>query len=237
MTVDASTPSRTLFILAGMPGSGKTHLLHRALSKQLPIFGKWDDALFQQTRRPSVYPEERMHLAERLRVGTWVSESQIFRLPATERSSARVVHLDLFWFLQVLQFANASSTPVSQADYLCSETLCDAARLEAAYRALLTASAFRQWDRIAVNTLHPPYAHTATQWVARESTVQRPERIKASPPARFLREQLYAHTECGQQIYDACYQGWQRAIAALKPAVSLVTEVGDGHAFRIVQQS
>ncbi len=235
--MDARTPSRTLFILAGMPGSGKTHLLHLALSKQLPIFGKCDDALFQQTRRPSVYPEERMRLDERLREGTWVSEWEIFRVPASARSSARVVHLDLFWFLQVLQFADESSAPVPRADYLCSETLCDAASLEAGYRALLTASAFRQWDRIAVNTLHPPYTRTVTQWVARESTIERPERIKASPPARFLQDELYAHTESGQQMYDTFYQGWQRAIGALEPAVSLVTEVGDDHAFRIVQQS
>ncbi len=233
---DEKNAGRTLFILAGMPGSGKTRLLHLALQRQMPIFGTADDPLFQQTRRPTVYPDERMSLDERLRLGTWISEVHLLRLPAARTLTSPVTfvaHLDLFWFFQMLQRLVNPPLKLAPADYLSADVLSDPATTEAAYRALLTVRAFRQWDRILINTIQPAYARTAAQWHDRESVLRRPPHAFTAAIGRFLRDELYDHTERGQRVYDALYQGWQRASGVLAPRARWLTQVDNDGAFRI----
>ncbi len=234
--LDAKNAGRTLFILAGMPGSGKTRLLHLALQRQMPIFGTADDPLFQQTRRPTVYPDERMSLDERLRLGTWISEVNLLRLPAARTSASPatfVVHLDLFWFLQMLQRLVNSPLKLTPADYLSADVLSDPVIIEAAYRTLLTVRAFRQWDRILINTIQPAYARTAAQWHDREAVLRRPSHAFTVAIGRFLRDELYDHTERGQRVYGALYRGWQRASTVRASGAQWLTQVDENGVFRV----
>ncbi len=238
-----STACRTLFILAGMPGTGKSRLLQLALSKASPIFGEADNEVFQKTRPASVYPEEQLSLETRLRMGTWVNATHIVRLPASALSSQMVVHLDLFRFLQLLRLLQTPQCqrdlPASLAQFNCLsfEALSAQHRVEAAYRALLSLPFFRCWDRIVVNTLRPSYARTVAQWTTRESVLQRPHWITSSPVREFLRDRIYDSSNGGQQVYDALYERWQRAISWLKPGIRLSTAIDDNDAFQIRQKT
>lgn len=230
--VQRHTGGRTLFILAGMPGSGKSRLLHLGLSKRLPIFGEVDQPAFETMRLPEVYPEDQISVAQRLRTGTWISETHLCQLPASAMPPTVVVHLDLFCFLLLLHFATNRLPALADLDCLSAAALSDGARVTTAYRALLSQPFFQHWDRIAVNTLCPPYSRTAAQWHDREAVVQRPERTRQSVPMQFLRDEIYG-SPGGQRVYTGLYTAWQNALSLLTPAVCLLTSVDEDNAFQI----
>ena len=62
---------KTLFILAGYRGVGKTTLCVSALEKKLPLFGSEFDPLFQLTQVPPKYPEWELSLEQLLEAQTY----------------------------------------------------------------------------------------------------------------------------------------------------------------------
>lgn len=220
---------RTLLLMAGYPGVGKSTLLTRALSEGLAPFGDSDDAYFRSVRLPPRFPESMLPARELLDCGTWFAQHDIPFLAALERLPEVVlIHIDLICMFSL--FGDSMVRAGATADVLemlppSHQTLADRSKTASMYRHLLSLGFFQRFDRRVVNTIHAPWSTIAQRWHERE--VMTNHRWQTLPNSRFVRKHVLNPQRPRQDIYRGVYGGWLDALDAWRPDLSLTTEVLD----------
>ena len=194
---------RTLFLMAGYSGVGKSALLRYALINKIPIFGEEFDHLFQTIKIPPIREEWGMTTQEIVDHGTWFDLihlpglSQLQDLPASV-----MLHVDLVTALG-LDTKSGRTTMNSSAAMLPR------------FRRVLSVPFMNNFDTVVVNTLYASWQTTANQWNER----QRQRGCREEP-----REFLFDFSKPAIELYNTAYRAWIKAVAELKPYHSLFTE-------------
>lgn len=206
---------KSLLILAGVSGSGKSTVLQDALSNRLALFGDAFDPAFQKTTIPPVFPESRLPLAERLALGTWLITRDVFA-PEIQHAShdCLVLHFDLFSFIfRTTKWHPALKDVQAAEDFI--KFLSSEDNIVAVYKLIFSTPLFRE-RKICIKTLQPAYQDTYTQWQRRE--IARQESGFAVKYGALLSQVLYGGDDNGRMIYERVYHAWQRAISHARAA-------------------
>lgn len=197
-----------LFVLAGCRAAGKTTLLAHALRNRIPIFGKQCDAYFQATNIPSAFPEWAFRPQQILDRGFWFSEGDIsFLARVDELPQHVVIHIDLL-------------SLVCRAPRLLKSLAVKSDNLEV-FNAELANPFFRRFDHVVVNTLYAPWEVAATQWHARN---RRSGAMHADPMVKIL----FDFKQPRRDIHEAIYESWVSATTALRPELSVMSQIKNG---------
>jgi hypothetical protein len=207
-SVQRKNPSKSVMIMAGMPGSGKSTALINYLRMSQEIFGNKFDLLFQKNTVPPVLPEDNLSFDDRARFGTWFHELDIFRVsdPHAFKDGA-IVHLDLFCYLCTVHVRFRDIPSVSEPDFL--NFLLDVERIHLAFRYIFEASPIGlSTAKFHVKTLKPALRDIVGRWRHRESVLKR----TGGNQLKFLRSEIYSEKSHGEIIYENIYEGWKRAV-------------------------
>lgn len=203
---------RVLFLLAGLAGVGKTTLLHRALSENLPIFGEPYNGLFQRTNKANRYPEESLTLRDRIDQGTWLDVAHIVKSPGVITALATpVVHFELFWFFVYLRQVDPGYRKKVGSPERLRDSLYSVEENTAIFQAFFQQFLCKSWDKIIVHTLYRPYDEVAADWRRRENRLPR---LAKSTALQFVSQHIYNLSPDGKRLYDALYRGWLKAAQA-----------------------
>ena len=194
------TGSRTLLVLAGYSGVGKTRLTDWALSHRAPIFGRSFSETFLALKRPRNPDVEAGHRgASALRPLTLFD---VVRVDCSRLRDVVLLHLDL---LSVVTAPFLIEDPVFRDRIFPRVTTSLMVDDENAilFDALLAHRFFRSFDAVAVNTLVAPWSVNAEQWLGR---------LRGGAPKypQLLdqRRRHFQNTKQGPSVHRAVHSAW-----------------------------
>ena len=214
---------KTLFILAGYRGVGKTTLCVSALEKKLSLFGLEFDPLFQLTQVPPKYPEWELSLEQLLEARTWVGDSNLNALGALKGIPDHLVmHIDLLSLLSNRHCYPDHTLPYSLSDdqHQSFDHLADAAINESAMLLYLSNDFFKQFTNIVINTLYARWNVTALQYQKRKGPSFSPH---------LFPDFCFDLNQPGEKNYESIYRTWLAVSEnVLRPKEALVSKFQDG---------
>lgn len=202
-------PKPLVLMLAGLPASGKTTLLHEALRDGHALFGEEFRDSFLQIRPPPRDGEHQLTLADRLALGSWINEGDLVTLHhRRDRPQRLVVHFDLLWFLRIGLAMRAGQHAYDTLEGF-AEFLADGELARATFRQAFTLFPV-QGSRMAIRVEKPAYAIICARSRGREGSTGRPDLEYWN---RFLNRHLYDGSSGGERLYERLYADWQQAAA------------------------
>lgn len=216
---------RTLLILAGYPGVGKSTLLGVALSKRLPLFGQAFDPAFQSTRPPPRQPEHMLGGEEILAAGAWFTDHNLpFLLDLADLPACVVMHIDLLALIGYRPHLRNLPAELEALMPISAATLAHRERTRVLYRHVLSCDFFGRFDAVVVNTLHAPWEAVAARWNARDLAQGRP----ATRAGRFMRHYIFGAAEPGRAIHATVHAAWSDSLPTMRPTRSWRSEIVNG---------
>lgn len=202
-------PKPLVLMLAGLPASGKTTLLHEALRDGQALFGNAFRDSFLQLRPPPRDSEHQLTLADRLALGSWINEGDLVTLHLRRQGLPRlVVHFDLLWFLRIGFAMRAGQQAYDTLDGFAA-FLADGGLAQATFRQAFTLFPVHG-SRLVIRVEKPAYAIVCARSRGREGHAPRPDLEHWN---RFLNRHLYDGGPDGERLYERLYADWQQAMA------------------------
>lgn len=216
---------RTLLVLAGYPGVGKSTLLGVALRRRLPLFGEEFDPAFQTTRLPPRLPEHTLGSEEILAAGAWFTDHNLpFLLDLADLPACVVMHIDLLALIGYRPHLRNLPAALEALMPLSAAALAHRERIRALYRHVLSYDFFGRFDAVVVNTLHAPWEAVAARWNARDLAQGRP----ATRAGEFMRHNIFGAEEPGRAIHATVHAAWSDSLPSMRPTRSWRSEIIEG---------
>ena len=202
---------RTLFLLAGMPGSGKSTILRKAYSNNLQIFGeKHHEAFLQTNLQRSAGKLGELEYIRLKRHSFHAIDIPRLR-PGKNMPSCILVHMDLRNILARLSITHSENitdifksihnlvVPREDISLLHGETN------DLLLRNYLSDPFFHKFDRVILNTLYCDFQQNCLQYLnsSRWEGGTKPEMM------------FNADLQTSQKIYSEIYQCWSRNLDVL----------------------
>jgi hypothetical protein len=208
-TVPYRLPKPLVLLLAGLPASGKTTLLHEALRDGRALFGEDVRDAFMRTNPPPPETEHLLTLEQRMQIGSWVNEGDLVRLHLRrERPMLLVVHFDLLWFLRIGYSLRAGHHTYETLEGF-ADFLGDGEQVTGAFRETFGLHPV-QGSRTLIRVEKPAYAIVCARSRRREGTTGRADLEQWN---QFLNRHLYNGRPDGERLYERLYADWQQAVA------------------------
>ena len=209
---------RTLFIVAGAAGSGKSTIISSAYRFNLQLFGKEFHNQFQQTSKSPDH-QEYDDYEDALFNGSIFQARHLHEL-AKDPSPPELLllHVDIHHVVQRLGYsvANENSkriieqqtkipTPINSQ---CDPDICDLM-----ISSFLGHSFFQRFSKILVNTIDSTFHKSNKQFISRSKL-------------QGKRSKLYGTNKSqGRKAHQAMYASWDRNLHTLKPEKIFYTKV------------
>lgn len=219
------TVPRTLLVLGGYSGVGKSRLTDSALAGRIPIFGPRFSEVFFALERGAV-PATMASASAGKGTLRAMSLTGLTRVDCSRLREVVLLHLDLL---------SVVTAPFVIEDPALRERICPrmlSSMLSAQENAvffdhLFAHRFFRAFDAIAINTLIAPWSVNAEQWLRRSrgSAPNHPEMFKQ-------RRRHFEDAKWSPSVHRSVHAAWFQSLSRLAPAWSALSWF-DGNLLRM----